>query len=215
LPKSNRQIRTKMITKEQLQKILPKNPSLDVWYQSMTELFVEYEINTPKRIAAFIAQCQHESANFSVLSENLYYSAQGINKVFGRYFPTLNAAVPFAKQPEKIANVVYANRMGNGPTSSGDGYKFRGRGVFQLTGKSNYEQFAKTKNMTLDELVKYLETPKGALESACWFWKTRNLNTVIDTQGIDSVSKIINGGTNGLLDRRKHFIENMDILGQK
>lgn len=205
-----------MITKEQLQKILGNNnPSVGLWHQAMNELFPLYEINTPKRIAAFIAQCQHESGNFSVLSENLYYSAQGLNKIFGRYFPTLDSAVPFAKQPEKIANKVYANRIGNGTEASGDGYKFRGRGVFQLTGKANYEQFAKTKNMTLDEVIKYLETPKGALESACWFWKTHNLNSVIDTQGIDKVSQIINGGTNGLIDRRNHFTLALGIVGEK
>jgi putative chitinase len=204
-----------MITQEQLQKILPNTPLLDNWYEAMKELFSVYEINTPKRMAAFIAQCQDESGNFTVLSENLFYSAQGLNKVFGKYFPTITDAVPFAKQPEKIANKVYANRMGNGAESSGDGYKFRGRGVFQLTGKDNYQAFAKTKNMELDDVVKYLETPKGALESACWFWKKNNLNNVIDLRGIDEVSKIINGGINGIIDRKNKYNNILSIIGEK
>jgi putative chitinase len=204
-----------MITQEQLQKILPNNKLSDIWCEALNELFSVYEINTPKRMAAFIAQCQHESANFTVLSENLFYSAQGLNKVFGKYFPTITDAVPFAKQPEKIANKVYANRMGNGAESSGDGYKFRGRGVFQLTGKDNYQSFAKTKNMELDDVVKYLETPKGALESACWFWKKHNLNNVIDLRGIDDVSKIINGGINGIIDRKEKYNKVLVIIGEK
>lgn len=204
-----------MITQEQLKKIIPNNTLSSTWCDAMNELFGLYEINTPNRMAAFIAQCQHESANFTVLSENLFYSAQGLNKVFGKYFPTINDAVPFAKQPEKIANKVYANRMGNGAESSGEGYKFRGRGVFQLTGKDNYQNFAKTKGMELDGVVKYLETPKGALESACWFWKKHNLNTVIDTQGIDKVSQIINGGIDGLIDRKEKYNNILTIIGEK
>jgi putative chitinase len=204
-----------MITKEQLQKILPNNPMISVWYVCMQKFFPLYEINTPKRIAAFIAQCEVESMKFTVLSENLYYTAQGLNKIFNHYFPNLASAVPFANQPEKIANKVYANRLGNGPESSGDGYKYRGRGLFQITGKANYEAFAKFKNMTLDDTVKYLETHEGAFESACYFWKTHNLNTVIDTQGIDRVSYIINGGTNGLLERRNYFTSALGVVGEK
>jgi putative chitinase len=204
-----------MITQEQLQKILPKNVLVPVWFVCMQKFFPIYEINTPKRMAAFIAECEVESMGFTVFSENLYYTAQGLNKVFNRYFPTLDSAVPFAKQPEKIANKVYGNRLGNGPESTGDGYKYRGRGLFQLTGKSNYEIFAKFKNMSLDDTVAYLTTHEGAFESACHFWKTHNLNTVIDTQGIDAVSKIINGGTNGLIDRRNYFNSALVIIGEK
>lgn len=204
-----------MITQEQLKKILPNNPIISVWYTCMQKFFPIYEINTPKRIAAFIAQCEVESMGFTVLSENLHYTAQGLNKIFNHYFPTLNVAVPFANQPEKIANKVYANRLGNGPESSGDGYKYRGRGLFQITGKANYEAFAKYKNMTLDETVTYLETHEGAFESACWYWKTHNLNTAIDTQGIDRVSFLINGGNNGLTQRRNYFVSALGIVGEK
>lgn len=202
-----------MITQEQLQKIIPKNSSLSIWYSCMEKFFPIYEINTPKRISAFIAQCEVESAEFTVLSENLNYSAQGLNKTFNRYFSTLDSAIPFAMRPEKIANRVYANRLGNGPEYTGDGYKYRGRGLFQITGKSNYEAFAKFKGISLDDTVKYLETHEGAFESACYFWKTHNLNEVMDTQGIDKVSQIINGGTNGLLDRRNYFKNALKILG--
>ena len=128
-------------TKEHLQQLLPKNPYIDYWYNALMQLFPDYEIDTEKRIAAFIAQCAHESANFMVLRENLNYRWQTLRKIFPKYFPTDELAQEYASKPNKqeaIANRVYANRMGNGPEESGDGYRYSGKGLIQLTGKDNY-----------------------------------------------------------------------------
>jgi putative chitinase len=173
--------------------------------ECLTEQFEKYEINTANRAAGFLAQCGHESAGFTVLKENLNYSADGLNKIFKKYFPTVADATPYARNPEKIANKVYANRMGNGPESSGDGYKFRGRGAIQLTGHDNYTQFAKSVGLTVDEAVADLETLDGAIESACWFWKKNGLNAICDKDDIVTMTKRINGGTIGLDDRKKHY----------
>lgn len=178
----------------------------------LTEQFEKYEITTVNRAAGFLAQCGHESNGFTVLKENLNYSAEGLNKIFKKYFPTLADAQPYARNPEKIANRVYANRMGNGPESSGDGYKFRGRGAIQLTGSDNYTRFAASVGMSVDEAVADLETLDGAIESACWFWRTNGLNAVCDADDIVKMTKKINGGTIGLEDRKKHYYEAKHLL---
>ena len=136
-----------------------------------------------------------------------------MNKIFKKYFPTLADAQPYHRQPEKIANKVYGGRMGNGPESSGDGYRYCGRGAIQLTGKDNYSQFAKSIGMDLDEVVNYLETLDGAIESACWFWKKNNLNALCDKDDIVTMTKRINGGTFGLDDRKKHYEHAKHVLG--
>ena len=128
------------LTKAQLKQLLPKNPYIDQWYGALSQLLPDYEINTPQRIAAFIAQCSHESAGFTALRENLNYRWQSLRKIFPKYFPTDELAQEYANKPNKqeaIANRVYANRMGNGPESSGDGWRFCGRGLIQLTGRDN------------------------------------------------------------------------------
>ncbi len=122
-------------TKEQLQEMIPKNPYVDQWYDACSNILPEYEINTPQRVAAFIAQCAHESAGFTALKENLNYRAESLVKVFPKYFPDLGIAKQYEKQGEKIANRVYGNRMGNGDEASGDGFRYCGRGLIQLTGK--------------------------------------------------------------------------------
>jgi putative chitinase len=167
------------------------------------EHFGLYE-NT-KRMAAFLAQVIHESAGLSVIKENLNYSAQGLTKTFSKYFPTLDAAQPYAKNPEKIANKVYADRMGNGPESSGDGYKFCGRGLIQLTGKNNYTRFATSINMKLDDVIAYMETTQGATASAGWFWDVNKLNVYADSGDFKNLTIRINGGTNGLDDRTRLY----------
>ena len=139
------------ITTEHIKAIFPKYKYPDDLADALTESFDKYEINTVNRAAGFLAQCGHESVGFTVLKENLNYSAEGLNKTFKKYFPTVESAQPYARNPEKIANKVYANRMSNGDEASGDGYRFRGRGAIQLTGRDNYSQFAKAVGLTLEE----------------------------------------------------------------
>jgi putative chitinase len=158
-----------------------------------------------RRIAAFLAQTAHESGGFNVTRENLNYSVAGLNKTFRKYFPTVESAVPYAKKPAKIANKVYANRMSNGPESSGDGYKFRGRGLIQLTGRQNYTRFALSINKTIDEAIAYIETPHGAVASAGWFWNVNKLNIYADKGDFIGLTRRINGGTIGLADRKHHY----------
>ena len=168
------------ITADIIKALYPQYKHPDDLAEVLTEQFEKYEINTVNRAAGFLAQCGHESNGFTVLKENLNYSAEGLNKIFHKYFPTVADATPYARQPQKIANKVYANRMGNGDESSGDGFKFCGRGAIQLTGHDNYASFAASVDMTIDECVADLETLDGAIESACWFWKKNGLNAVCD-----------------------------------
>ena len=154
----------------------------------------------PERVTAFIAQAGHESGNFSVIRENLNYSAQGLLATFPHYFNQALAA-KYARNPSAIANHVYANRMGNGDEASGDGWKFRGRGLIQLTGRSNYSAFASVVNKSIADVIPYLETPEGATEGAGWFWSTNGLNELADAGQFITITKKINGGTNGLADR--------------
>jgi putative chitinase len=201
------------ITAGVIKTLFPKYKYPEDLAEALTEQFEKYEINTVNRAAGFLAQCGHESAGFTILQENLNYSAEGLNKIFKKYFPTLDSAKPYARNPEKIANKVYGGRMGNGPESSGDGYKFRGRGAIQLTGKDNYTRFAKSVGITVDEAVEDLNTLDGAIESACWFWKTNGLNAICDKDDIVLMTKRINGGTIGLDDRKKHYAEAKHLLG--
>jgi len=176
------------------------------------DLLATYGINTKHRVAMFVAQCAHESMNFSVSVENLNYSASALVRVFGKYFTPVTAQ-QYARQPKAIANRVYANRMGNGSEDSGDGYKYRGHGYIQLTGKHNISTFARFINKDLDRTLEYLKTSEGALESACWFWKTNNLNSYADNGDIKGCTKRINGGYNGLEERTKIYhklMENLD-----
>jgi putative chitinase len=175
-------------------------------------VFEKYEINTKERVAGFLAQCGHESLDFTVLKENLNYGAKGLRGTFGKYFPDDATAAKYERKPEMIANRVYASRMGNGNEASGDGYKFRGRGAIQLTGCSNYTAFAKDVGKTIDETIVYLETLEGAIESACWFWKKNGLNEIADKKDITLMTKRINGGTIGLEDRKKHWEKNLQVL---
>ena len=175
----------------------------------------KFQINTPLRLAHFLAQCGHESGGFRATQENLNYSAKGLNGIFKKYFPTLESALPYERKPEKIANKVYANRMANGTEASGDGYKFRGRGYIQLTGKDNYTRFGAAigENITSNPDV---VSGKYALLSAAWFWSNNGLNKLADGGATDatvtSITKRVNGGTIGLADRIKHFKEYYHLL---
>jgi len=204
------------LTKQHLQQLLPKNPYLDHWYDALSQLLPDYEINTSQRIAAFMAQCAHESGGFTALKENLNYKAATLRKIFGKYFPNDEIANQYASLPNKqeaIANKVYANRMGNGDEASGDGFRYCGRGLIQLTGKDNYSWFAASLNITPAEASQYLETFEGAAQSACWFWETNNLNKHADAGDIKTMTKIINGGYIGLDDRIAHYQHALQIFG--
>jgi putative chitinase len=205
-----------MITQEQLKQLLPKNPYVTHWHKALEQLFPDYEINTPQRMAAFIAQCAHESAGFTALVENLNYRWQSLRKVFPKYFPTDELAQDYANRPNKqeaIANRIYASRMGNGDEASGDGYRYRGRGLIQLTGRSNYTWFAASLEITPEEATEYLMTFEGAAQSACWFWENNKLNQWADKGDILTLTKRINGGTIGLDDRIKHYEHALHVLG--
>jgi len=200
------------LTKEQLSQIIGKNPYLDHWFDALSQALPDYEINTPKRVAAFIAQCAHESGNFNFIKENLNYKAESLVRVWPRYFNAGNAA-QYAHNQEKIANRAYAGRMGNGPEESGDGWKFCGRGLIQLTGRSNYQAFADSLQISIDDASEYLKTFEGCVQSACWFWEANNLNQFADNGDITTMTKRINGGTLGLDDRIKHYQHALQIFG--
>ena len=200
-----------MITAEQLQQIIPHNQYVEHWAEVMQQLLPDYGIDTPERIAAFVAQCAHESSGFTALKENLNYRAESLCKVWPKYFNAGNAA-QYAHNQEAIANRAYANRMGNGPESSGDGYKYCGRGLIQLTGKDNYQNFADSVEMLIDDVPEYLGTFEGALQSACWFWEKNNLNELADAGDMVTLTKRINGGTLGLEDRIKHYNHALEVL---
>jgi putative chitinase len=187
----------------------------DAVLAQLPDTIAKFELNTPNRLAHFLAQAGHESGNFRLVKENLNYSAKGLNGIFKKYFPTLEAAKAYERQPEKIANKVYGGRMGNGPESSGDGAKFCGRGYIQLTGKQNYQAFFKSMNLDINSDPTLVAT-KYALASAAWFWSKNGLNKIADTGAttavVTSITKRVNGGTIGLDDRIKHFNEFHKLL---
>jgi putative chitinase len=184
---------------------------IDKVYPALAAAMEEFGIDTPQRIAMFLAQCAHESAYFSTTRENLNYSADGLKKIFPKYFRDRDAQ-DYHRQPEKIANVVYSGRMGNGDEDSGDGWSFCGRGFIQLTGRSNYTACGAAISVDLTENPTYLETPEGAARSAAWFWKKNGLNAICDKDDIVTMTKRINGGTIGLDDRKKHYEHAKELL---
>lgn len=204
-----------MINLDLLSKVCDKTPALTLqkFVEPLAKTCEYYEINTPQRIAAFIAQTAHESGGYKFIKENLNYSADGLQKIFKKYFPNAELAQQYARQPEKIANRVYASRMGNGDEASGDGWRYCGRGVIQLTGKFNYTKLSEDLEMSLDETVSYLETPEGAVISGGWFWNRNKLNAIIDKGDFVMLTKRINGGTIGLADRQHHYDIALKILG--
>jgi putative chitinase len=205
-----------ILTREQLAQLLPGNPYLDHWYHALEQALPDYDINTPQRVAAFIAQCAHESGGFRALKENLNYKAVTLRKIFPKYFPDDATANHYASLPNKqeaIANRVYGGRMGNGPEETGDGFRYCGRGLIQLTGKQNYQNFADSIETPVEDIPEYLATFEGAVQSACWFWDANNLNQWADKSDILTLTKRINGGTIGLEDRKKHYEHALHVLG--
>jgi putative chitinase len=205
-----------ILTQSQLAQLIPSNPYVSQWHNAMSRCLPDYDINSPRRVAAFVAQCAHESGNFRFLKENLNYKWQTLRKIFPKYFPTDELAQQYANRQnraEAIANKVYANRMGNGDEASGDGYRYCGRGLIQLTGKNNYQSFALSIDTPIEEIPEYLETFEGAVQSGCWFWETNNLNVWADNGDIKELTRRINGGFIGLDDRIKHYNHALHVLG--
>ena len=204
------------ITQQQLGACIGNNPYVEQWTNALNKILPDYSIDTPERVAAFIAQSAHESGNFTALHENLNYRAETLRKVFPKYFPTDEIAQQYASQPNKaelIANRVYANRMGNGPEALGDGFRYCGRGLIQLTGKSNYQAFAESIETPVEQIPEFLATFEGAVQSACWFWESNNLNQYADSGDILTMTRRINGGTIGLEDRKRHYAHALEVFG--
>jgi putative chitinase len=199
-----------MVTVEQFKKLFPKCASPQEWVTAMESVLPAHNINTTDRIASFIAQCGHESGGWTVFEENLNYSSLALTSIFGKYF-TKELADQYARKPEKIANRVYANRMGNGDEASGDGWKYRGRGPIQVTGKTNITTFAKKLVPDFQKIIdnpSLISTDKQlSLLSAIWFWDNANLNKYADAKDIKGMTKVINGGYNGLDERTKLYGE--------
>jgi putative chitinase len=208
-----------LLTEAQLAAMIPANKDIKAWCEELNKALPKYDITTDQRIAGFISQCAHESMDFNALSENLNYREETLNKVFPRYFgPGKRNAAEYARNPEKIANYVYmdefrTSKLGN--VQPGDGWRFRGRGLKQLTGRDNYSRFAKDYNMTAEQAAEWLETKEGALASALWFWNTNKLNTIADTGNVAALTKKINGGDIGLADRQARYAKAMAALGGK
>jgi putative chitinase len=210
-----------LLTVDQLRVMIPTNKEVEEWCAALNEMLPKYGITTDKRIAGFISQCAHESADFKILQENLNYKEATLLKVFPRYFgPGKENAAEYAGKPEKIANYVYMDKNRSkggalGNVKEGDGWLFSGKGLKQVTGRANTTAFGKTVGMTAEEAAAYLLTKKGALESALWFWGSRNLNEVADTGDVTRLTKIINGGDIGLVDRQQRYAKAMAALGGK
>tara|TARA_R110000822_G_scaffold138081_1_gene275607 strand:+ start:1406 stop:1999 length:594 start_codon:yes stop_codon:yes gene_type:complete len=185
----------------------------DTVISQIPEVMQKFGIDTPVELAHFLAQCGHESGGFKVVNENLNYSAKGLNGIFKKYFPTTQLAEAYQRQPQKIANKVYANRMGNGDEASGEGFKFRGRGYIQLTGKQNYTAFGKAIGVDICATPDLVAT-KYPLLSAAWFFSKNCLGKCKDASdaSVLAVTKCVNGGTIGLPDRQKHFKEYYHLL---
>ncbi len=207
---------TQLVTAANLRQIFTTTPlsTLELFVDPINKYCTEHDINTRNRMASFLSQVGHESAGFTTLKENLNYSKDALLRVFPKYFKSEALAERYARNPSAIGSRVYANRMGNGPESSGDGFKHRGFGAIQLTGKQNQSRFAFWIKKTLDDAIEYLQTPEGAILGAIWFWETNNLNAIADKgeAGVTELTRRINGGTNGLADRLTKFKKSYKLL---
>ena len=198
-----------IMTNEQLQAL-----GIDSkWLQPLNDTFEKYQINTPTRQAAFIGQCGHESNNFKVLEENLNYSAKGLMGTWPSRFPILEDALKIERNPEKIANKVYGGRADLGNTEDGDGWRFHGRGIIQLTGRANYTICGDALGKPFATAPEIVLEPENAVMSAGWFWNKKGLNALADNEDWTTITKRINGGTIGLQDRIEKIHKAMDILG--
>jgi putative chitinase len=203
-------------TINKLARCIPNNKQPEVWFGLLNEHLPNFRIDTVERVAGFISQCQHESNDFTILQENLNYSWQGLRATFPKYFPTDSEAQKFHRRPELIANRVYANRMANGNEASGDGWKFRGRGIIQITGRHNYTECSRYlfKDDRLVDNPDMLTDPTFAILGACWFWERNKLNEICDRRDVVLLSRRINGGTIGLDDRLKKWDRAIAVLSE-
>lgn len=209
------------LTAERLRRIVPRCPDPETWTAALSAAMARHAIDTPDRIAAFVAQLAHESGEFTRLSENLMYtSAERICAVWPKRFPDAASAAPFVRNPEALANRVYANRLGNGAAASGDGWRYRGRGLIQLTGRANYADAGAGVDLPLLDAPELLEQPDGAARSAAWFWQSRGLNALADDRSDDdddadfvTITRLINGGTVGIEERRRYWAQARTALG--
>ena len=202
-------------TADKLAQCIKKNKNPQEWWQGLYNQLPKFYIISPARVAGFISQCQHESADFTILTENLNYGAKGLLGIFKKYFPSEDLAKQYERKPEKIANRVYASRMGNGPESSGDGWTFRGRGLVQLTGRANYTQCSRdlfSDDTLVEDPDVVANTPEYAILTACWFWHKNRLNDLCDRGDVVTLSKRINGGTIGLADRIHHWNQCIQVF---
>ena len=209
------------LTQDQLAQFLQGNTNVAEWYSALSEFLSKYQIDSREQVCSFLAQTYHESGGYRVLVENLNYSSESLRRVWPGYFPTDEIAKEYAHNPERIANRAYANRMGNGNEASGDGWRYRGQGLIQLTGKDNQSRFANSVGMPLADMAKYLSAYQGAVQSACWYWKTNNLNRWVDSGDFDGLSDSINigrktstiGDSHGYQDRLNQYNRAMVITG--
>jgi len=201
-------------TEDAVHHLIQKVKNFEEWYTNLGDILPEYDIDTPKRVAAFMAQCGHESGGFTLMQENLNYSAKGLRGTFGKYFPNDEVAKLYERKPQMIANRVYGNRMGNGDEASGEGWYFRGRGIIQITGKNNYTKCSQSlfESNVLVENPDLLLESEYAIHSACWFWSAARLNELSDIGDIKTMTKRINGGFIGLEDRINHYNHAIEIL---
>ena len=183
------------------------------WLKPLEDTFAKYDISTPKRQAAFIGQCQHESNNFNTLEENLHYSAGALMRVWPSRFPDASTAEKYANNPQAIADKVYGGRADLGNSEDGDGWKFHGRGIIQLTGRANYTVCGNALGLPFTDVPELILQPENACMSAGWFWNKKNLNDLADNEDWETMTKRINGGTVGLDDRINKIHKTMDILG--
>jgi putative chitinase len=200
------------LSERQLALIIPRCKYVSEWYEALQECLSQEKIDTSLRLAAFLAQCGHESADFNILKENLNYRAATLVKTWPKHFPNLEIANQYAHKPVAIANRAYANRMGNGSESSGDGFRYSGKGLIQLTGKNNYQLFSAYIGVPIEDSAEYILTFEGAVKSACWFWNKNNLNQTADNGDLVRMTKIINGGNKGLDDRINRYKNALKIL---
>jgi putative chitinase len=201
-------------TEGKLAQCFPANPRASEWFPWIAQTLQEYHITTINRVGQWLAQMGHESGDLRHVVENLNYSADALLRTWPRHFPTRAIANSYARQPQRIANRAYASRMGNGPESSGDGWKFRGRGLIQITGKSNYADasMALYGDLVLLDEPEILQEFDGAVRSACWYWNSRRLNLLSDAENTREVTRLINGGFHGLDDRMNRYARIKRIL---
>jgi putative chitinase len=208
-----------MIEQRQLVAVMPALERPSLWHGALCAALQQFEINTPARIAAFLAQVAYESDQCRGISERLNYSAVGLTRTWPKRFPSLEAARPYEYHPERLANHVYANRLGNGPPESRDGFRFRGRGLIQMTGRSNYASVSQALGIDFVSNPDALLDPRNAAMSAAWFWKSRGLSELADDRTEDDdnedfrqITRIINGGLNGLADRVEFWVRAKQAL---